>query len=122
MTRGGVEPRPRSIYGPVSPLNWTSVADEVVTEQLQELREWVEWTRWRFALDQRTIPDCWDQHGAIVEELSALYSAWQNAYNYTDDGDAPLRWMSQFAAARDRLRDWTSRHACRPGSHRAERT
>jgi hypothetical protein len=57
------------------------------------------------------------QHGALIEELSALYTAWQAAYSDLD-GSAPLLWMTHFAAARDRLTESVARTACRAGEHR----
>lgn len=112
------DPKPRTIYS-AQPISWPHLDDEKSAEQLDELTDWVLWVTWRFNLDHRTVPDCWTQHGAIIEELSALYTAWQTAYNQTADGDAPLAWMNQFANARHRLTDSVARTGCRSSEHRA---
>jgi hypothetical protein len=111
-------PRPRRYFGPSGPITWAFLDPERETQQLAELTEWVDWMRWRFTLDHRTVTECWAQHGAVVEELSALYTAWQASYAYSNDGAAPLHWMTQFAFARQRLSDWNARSGCRPGEHR----
>lgn len=113
-------PRPRQHFGPTKPILWAFYDDEQRAETLGELTAWVDWLRWRFVLDRRVIPDCWDQHGAVVEELSALYTAWHVAYAFSDDGAAPLAWMQHFAATRHRLTEWNSRTACRVGEHRPD--
>ena len=113
----GFLPKPRTTIVPAGPICWPIYDDEHEQLMIDELTDWVEWARWRFNLDHRTMPECWMQHGALIEELSALYTAWQMAY--TDiDGSAPLLWMTHFAAARERLTEWVARTGCRPGQHR----
>lgn len=111
-------PRPRRHFGPTKPILWAFYDADDDADMLAELHQWVDWLRWRYTLDHRTIPDCWDQHGPLLEELSALYTAWQVAYTYSDDGSAPLAWMEHYAAARQRLTDWNARTGCRPAEHR----
>ena len=82
-------PQPARHFGPTGPITWAFLTDEQETEQVKELRLWVEWLVWRFALDHRTIPECWARHGAVVEELSALYTAWQDAYTHSAEATAP---------------------------------
>jgi hypothetical protein len=81
---------------------------------LDQLTDWVDWATWRYALDHRVIPERWPQHGALLEELSALYTA----YNLAASGDAPMLWIEHFAAARARVTEWTARAGCRPDEHR----
>jgi len=50
------------------------------------LSDWVDWIRHRYPLARR-IPDCWSKHPEVVEELTALWLAWQAAYV---EADAPL--------------------------------
>ena len=50
------------------------------------------------------VPDCWWKHGAIVEELSALHSAWLASFDETDSGYGPIGWHERWAVAKDRLR------------------
>ena len=84
-------PRPRRYFGPSGPITWPFLDADKETEQLAELTNWVDWLRWRFALDHRTLPDCWAKHGAIVEELSALFTAWQASYAFSNDGGSACR-------------------------------
>ncbi len=118
MTTPRRPPSPRQVFGPVQPVCWPTLDDEHATAALAELSDWVDWIQWRFTLDHRTIPTCWRQHGPHLEELTALFTAWQTAYNTTATGDAPLAWIEHFAHARQRLTDWTTRTGCRPGEHR----
>ena len=113
--------KPRTTFGPDGPICWPRLGDDDAAEMLAEVDDWVGWLTRRFTLDHRTIPACWEQHGPIIEELSALYTAWQTAYTPTADGDAPLAWMNHFANARHRLTDWVARTGCRPGEHRTGR-
>ncbi|NMR19189.1 hypothetical protein [Cellulomonas fimi] len=120
MTTDDTTPRLRAPLGPAEPICWP-VYDDQDHEQimLAEVGEWVDWIRWRYTLDHRTIPTCWPQHGALIEELSALYTAWQTAYT-NPDGTAPLLWMNHFHAARERLTQWVARTGCRPSEHRVQ--
>jgi len=103
---------------PPVPLCWPALTSEEGEEQLDALADWTRWLVDRYALDHRTVPPCWPQHGALLEELSALRTAWLTAYAVTSTGDAPLEWHAYFAAARQRLADWVSRTGCRSGEHR----
>lgn len=106
---------------PILPVCWATM-DELQTEDaLDELQEWVAWAVDRYALDRRVVPECWDSHGALIEELSALRTSWIAAFCITGRPEAPLEWHNQFEAARNRLADWASRTGCRPGEHRADR-
>jgi hypothetical protein len=57
------------------------------TEELWgQLTAWVSWIRSRHPL-ARKIPARWAEHPEVVEELTALWLAWQHAY---EDHAAPL--------------------------------
>ena len=105
---------------PPLPLCWPALTEQEQEEQLEALTDWTRWLAQRYALDHRTIPPCWAQHGALLEELSALRTAWLTAFAVTSPGDAPLDWHTSFAAARQRLVDWVSRTGCRSGEHRPD--
>ena len=77
------------------------------------------WLADRYRLDHRTVPDCWQQHPELIEELSALHLSWQGSFATTAPHDAPLLWHERFALARARISDWVARLGCRPGHHRA---
>lgn len=105
---------------PPVPVCWPVLTASESQEQLDALTDWTRWLADRYALDHRTVPPCWSRHGALLEELSALRTAWLTAYAVTSAGDAPLDWHAHFAAARQRLADWVSRTGCRSGEHRQD--
>lgn len=58
-----------------------------------ELTDWVDhWLRHRYPLAKK-IPPCWGRHPEVVEELTALWLAWQSAYT---QADAPLTGPADF--------------------------
>jgi hypothetical protein len=100
------------------PVCWPSLTDSEEEEAFDALDDWVAWLVDRYSLDHRTIPPCWAEHGALLEELSALRTGWLTAYSDTSPADRPLDWHSQFAAARPRLTEWVARTGCRATEHR----
>ena len=103
---------------PALPVCWALLDDLETEDALEELHNWTDWVLDRYRLDHRTIPTCWDQHGALIEELSALRIAWLAAYAITARPEAPLEWHQEFTAANHRMSDWTARTGCRRGEHR----
>jgi len=65
---------------------WRTIGPHGAEELWRQLTDWVSWIRGRYPL-ARKIPPCWAEHPETVEELSALYLAWQHAY---EDPDAAL--------------------------------
>lgn len=101
------------------PVNWAALDADQARHQWSLLIEWTTWLRDRYQLHE-TIPACWYAHGALVEELSALRSAWIGAYLDPDaqPGD-PASWHDQLDRTAYRLRQW-DRNGCADGSHRAD--
>jgi len=114
-------PRRAQIDFKPSPVDWTVLSEEEAADQLDQLIDWVDWLTWRYTLDSRTVPECWPEHGSVLEELSALRTAWIQAYATTSLGSAPLDWHQAFSQARQRLADWAARTGCRPAAHRPTR-
>jgi hypothetical protein len=106
-------------YGPAVPICWAAYTTENQDLLLEDLTTWVNWVARHYSLDRRQVPECWDQHWELIEELAALHLAWEGAYSSTAHADAALSWHERFAAARARLTDWVARTGCRPGEHRA---
>ena len=106
---------------PPTPVRWPFLTDAEAAAEADRLQCWVDWLVARYQLDARTVPPCWMQHGALVEELSSLRTAWLEAHDPSSDGGAPLDWHHAFHLARQRLTDWTARSGCRPGEHRVPR-
>jgi len=92
----------------VSVVNWRTLEDADAPETWTALGEWVTWFTRRYNLPARKIPPCWFKHGALVEELSALHTAWLVSYDSLDAGYGPIGWHERLAAAIPRLATWYS--------------
>lgn len=89
-------------------VNWNDLtADEAEYEWLA-LNRWVNWLRIAYALPPAIIPPFWHRHWELVWELSALHTHWLGAYHPDQHGSAPIGWHADFAATRDRLREWVA--------------
>ena len=63
----------------VRPVNWSELDADSAAEQWAALAGWVDWFVARYQLGE-TLPCCWYAHPPILEELSALHTAWCGAY------------------------------------------
>jgi len=99
------------------------------TEALwKELTDWVAWIRHRYPL-ARKIPGCWAEHPELVEELTALWLAWQGAYQDRDAAlTAPADWHDRWLpGVLHRVEhgpfatDCAAKHQARPNSAYAKR-
>jgi hypothetical protein len=113
------DPQPGMQRLPSLPVCWPALTEAEAKEAHDTLADWITWLTDRYTLDHRTVPPCWHHHGALVEELSALHTAWRASYNLTARPEALLQWHEHFSLARQRLTDWVARTGCRPGEHRA---
>lgn len=84
-------------------VNWRTLRNEDAADEWRQLREWVEWFAVRYAIPHSTVPTCWWQHGALVEELSALHTAHLAAFHDTDSGYGPISWHERLTPATARL-------------------
>lgn len=88
-------------------VNWRALSVADAQHAWDDLTEWVDWLAGHYDLPVSVIPTCWFGHGALVEELSALHTAWQAAYTVaTRSPTAGVEWHTQFGHARRRLADW----------------
>ena len=90
----------------VTVVNWRTLADSDASQVWTELGDWVSWFVRRYNLPARKIPPCWFKHGALVEELSALHTAWLVSYDSLDAGYGPIGWHERLAVAIPRLAGW----------------
>ena len=82
------------------PYVWRTLSTHDAEKLWEALADWVGWLRGRYPL-ARQVPLCWWRHPELVEELTALWLAWREAY--TEKG-APLtaaadwhgRWLPEF--------------------------
>lgn len=108
---------PQETLAPV-PTCWPALSRQETADALATLEDWIDWLVERYSLDHRTVPKCWKNHGALIEELSALHTGWITAYSATSIGDRPLAWHTEFDLARRRLAEWVACFGCRPSEHR----
>ena len=93
---------------PPHPINWDLLTPEDAEREWWALDNWVNQLRHRYGLPVTIIPPFWHRHQELVWELSALHLHWLGAYDPDQDGSAPISWHADFAAARERLRDWAA--------------
>lgn len=93
--RDGVTP-----MNPQLTVNWRTITEEDRPEACRTLASWVQdWLIPRYGIQAKKIPDCWWQHTDLIEELSALHTAWLVAFAVDDAGWGPIGWHERFAAA-----------------------
>ncbi len=101
------------------PYCWKHVSASEARGLWIRLREWVDWVNARyFSSSWESIRPCWFRHPAAVEELTALWAAWEAAYRASDDGDgfsdAALWWHEKLHTVVHRL--WDEQFAeCKAG-------
>lgn len=102
------------------PYCWKHVSASEARGLWIRLREWVDWVNARyFSSSWESIRPCWFRHPAAVEELTALWAAWESAYRAPDDGgegfsDAALWWHEKLHTVVHRL--WDEQFAeCKAG-------
>ena len=101
------------------PVNWATLDADQAAEQWGLLIDFTDWLRARYQLHE-SLPACWHAHGALVEELSALRSAWVSAYLDPQATPAdPAGWHDLLDRVRYRLRQW-DRNGCADGTHRPD--
>lgn len=93
---------------PPHPINWNVLSSDDAEAEWLELNGWVDWLRRTYGLPAAIIPPYWHRHPELVWELSALHLHWLGAYDPEQNGSAPIGWHADFAAARERLRDWVA--------------
>jgi hypothetical protein len=100
------------------PVAWATLDVDEAAQAWADLDPWVRWLVRRYLIDAREIPPCWPRHGDVVEELSALRTAHQAAFDPSGAPTGPADWHHGLAATRSRLRDLVARTGCRPAEHR----
>ena len=85
-------------------VNWRTLDPEQAPQVWEELRKFVEWFTTRYNLSSSVVPDCWFQHGAMVEELSALHIAHTVYFDPADGGAGPIGWHERLTLAITRIK------------------
>jgi hypothetical protein len=86
---------------------WPTLGAPAATKLWLELAGWVGWLRGRYPVAER-VPGCWWRHPEVVEELTALWLAWQRAYiDPTTELTGPIDFHSRHLPdALGRIREW----------------
>ncbi|RPE39064.1 hypothetical protein EDD90_2020 [Streptomyces sp. Ag109_O5-1] len=103
-----------------APVRWNDLEPEERAVLWPQFVRWVIWVADRYEMTTDQLPrQCWWKHGAVVEELTALWTSRESAYAGGEDGgSAPYLWQDALARAVERMgRFWLG--ACRNGQHRA---
>ncbi|MEU6349681.1 hypothetical protein ABZ896_10175 [Streptomyces sp. NPDC047072] len=101
------------------PVRWHELDAEQHAVLWPQFVSWVIWAADRYEMTTDQLPrQCWWQHGAVVEELTALWTSHESAYaNGEDGGSAPYLWQDALARALERMgRFWLG--SCRNGQHK----
>jgi hypothetical protein len=85
------------------PINWRTMDPDSAPVIWTELAEWIDWIRQRYAIKLDMLPYCWFRHGRLVEEFSALYTAWLVCFDPRDSGLGPIQWHERFHQLIQRL-------------------
>lgn len=99
---------PPGLPEPPHPIRWDTLGADDAEAEWFDLNAWVTWLRRTYGLPASVIPPMWHRHWELVWELSALHLHWLGAYDPEQHGSAPVAWHADFAAARERLRDWVA--------------
>jgi hypothetical protein len=90
----------------VAPWTWRELDCEGALATWTALSSFVDWLVGRYDLGD-AVPRCWFRHGALTEELTALWASWTAAYLDPEaNPDAPITWHERFASCRVRLGEW----------------
>jgi len=88
--RGG-QPGPGSNHPGGDPdhteVSFSGWADRADVDDWTSLADWVDWLTGTYDLRDQVIHSCWPAHGGVVEELAALWLAWQQATGSCQEGD-----------------------------------
>ncbi|MGZ0712585.1 hypothetical protein ACWPKO_30030 (plasmid) [Coraliomargarita sp. W4R53] len=84
-------------------VNWSRLSNEDAQAEWTRLRLWVEWFTVRYSVPVSVVPVCWWKHSALVEELSALWTAHLASFDSSDTGLGAIGWHERLAAAQSRL-------------------
>lgn len=90
----------------VNAVNWRTLADDEAPVTWAPLGDWVTWFLDRYEIPTAKVPPCWWRHGALVEELSALHTAWLVSFDTADGGYGPIGWHERLPVSMQRINGW----------------
>jgi len=90
-----VQELPLTTGPPPSGWCWATMPAQSADRVWRELAGWVGWLRGRYPVAER-VPSCWWRHPELVEELTALWLAWQHAFvDPSADLTAPIEFHAR---------------------------
>ena len=93
---------------PPRPINWNLLSSGDAEAEWLALNQWVDWLRKTYGLPASVVPPFWYRHPELLWELSALHLHWVTSYDPEQSGSGPIAWHTDFALARERLREWVA--------------
>jgi hypothetical protein len=117
----GEEGEGSSARTPGAPVVWHKVKEEERADLWGEFAGWVIRMADTYELTTEQLPHaCWWEHGAVVAELTALWTGWESAYGNEEDAAAgPYLWQDAWARAIERIgRMWLGE--CTNGYHQSK--
>ncbi|WP_163508623.1 hypothetical protein [Fodinicola acaciae] len=93
-------------------VDWATLTGPERGTAWRKLVRFVEGLVYRYSLQREILP-CWWQHGDAVEELTALFSAREIAYDASADAGQPVLWHDMLERTRSRVAGALS--SCRDG-------
>jgi len=106
---------------PAIPIKWRGLPADEAASIWEDLEPWVRWLVVRFTISDSVIPSCWHKHTRVVEELSALWTAYELWYDPASAASSPISWLRELDWALGRIREVISAAGCRPREHRDDR-
>lgn len=116
MSERSVQPPPLP-----SPVKWYTLVYDDAVPVWNNLIPWVHWLVQRFAIPAKVVPPCWHGHEPIVEELAAIWTAYEVLYDPTSPGSAAPSWLRELELALGRIRAVVATTGCTPREHRPDR-
>lgn len=93
---------------PPRPINWNLLSSGDAEAEWLALNQWVDWLSKTYGLPASVVPPFWYRHPELLWELSALHLHWVASYDPEQSGSGPIAWHTDFALARERLREWVA--------------
>ncbi|MGC5264076.1 hypothetical protein ACPXCO_23960 [Streptomyces cyaneofuscatus] len=104
-----------------APVVWHKVEEDVREELWAEFTAWVIRMADVYELTTEQLPHaCWWEHGAVVAELTALWTGWESAFGNEEDAAAgPYLWHDAWSRGIERIgRTWLGE--CTNGYHQTK--
>ncbi|MFF7359007.1 hypothetical protein ACFZA1_41390 [Streptomyces filipinensis] len=103
---------------PGTPIAWHKVSEDEREELWSQFASWVIRMADTYELTTEQLPHaCWWEHGAVVAELTAVWTGWESTYSSEEDAAAgPYLWHDAWARGIERIgRMWLGE--CTNGYH-----